>query len=557
MGSNLVIVALPSDDDRVWKISSEKKPHMTLCFLGEADKVQNLDTIMQFVQHATELSEHGPFYLDVDHRGTLGPDEADVLFFSKRSWNLRWINQFRSQLLQNQAIRTAYDSVPVDQQYPEWTPHLTLGYPTAPAKPLPNDGFEHPIYSVSFDRIAVWTGDFEGPDFRLEWPERDNEFNDVMAYSSLTEAHRKPSLDEALEHYGAKSDLVSHNDSRKALGLDSVVEHVGVKGMKWGQRKSPERQAAKAAKKVGKADKQFERQADSAHTWVLLHNSGADHVNAQIPKINAEFEKKHPKEMNDGTLLNDSHPVTRAYNKAYNDAFVEGLNKGADRFGLNASGTRKIKIMSADHETIDFNWAYKTAKVEHAQEDALVFVLVRDENGKVVRVETGEDSLTQTMDLGAAFLEHHGVKGMKWGQTREKYRTNLHNRRVAAEAATRENRPAQDVRAYPTIGPSKRTKAKVDTKGGEDHPPTDDAIKVAVARQKMKKSGLKALTNSELKDVANRLNLESQVMALENKQPKSRGKKFVESIFGNKKNQEAAGAFVGKQLAKKVAVAGL
>jgi 2'-5' RNA ligase len=157
---SLVIVALPAAEERVWKISSEKKPHLTLLFLGDNEESADLEQIMLFVQHATQLCEHGSFYLDVDERGTLGEDEADVLFFNKRSWNLKWIKEFRSQLLQNPAIKTAYDSA---EQYDEWTPHLTLGYPETPAKPIPDDWPDRPFYGIEFDRIAVWTGDYEGP----------------------------------------------------------------------------------------------------------------------------------------------------------------------------------------------------------------------------------------------------------------------------------------------------------------------------------------------------------------------------------------------------------
>src|SRR4051812_22375808 len=96
----LAIVAIPEEQDRVWKISSEKIPHLTLLFLGDENN-SKLEQIVQFVEHATQLSEHGQFYLDVDRRGELGADQADVIFFSKRSWNLKWIKQFRAQLLQN------------------------------------------------------------------------------------------------------------------------------------------------------------------------------------------------------------------------------------------------------------------------------------------------------------------------------------------------------------------------------------------------------------------------------------------------------------------------
>src|SRR5436190_11296317 len=98
MGSSLVIVAIPDENDRVWKISSEKIPHMTLLFLGDAKDVSNLEQIMLFVEHAASTSLKR-FYLPVDRRGKLGEDEADVLFFKKGGYDYKAIHDFRSLLL--------------------------------------------------------------------------------------------------------------------------------------------------------------------------------------------------------------------------------------------------------------------------------------------------------------------------------------------------------------------------------------------------------------------------------------------------------------------------
>lgn len=194
--SNLVIVAIPAEDDYVWKISSEKKPHMTLLFLGDIEGKPVLK-IQQFLEHAVNILEIGPFWMDVDYRGTLGVDQADVVFFRK-DWNYNRIAEFRGQLLKNTAIKTAYDST---EQFPEWSPHLTLGYPKDPAK---KDTRDFPgIHSVEFDRIALWYGDFEGPEFRLT-----HKYNfEEVAMSTQAEA-------------GA-----------------AFLAHFGVKGMKWGVRR--------------------------------------------------------------------------------------------------------------------------------------------------------------------------------------------------------------------------------------------------------------------------------------------------------------------------------
>jgi 2'-5' RNA ligase len=195
--NSLVIVAIPAKDDHVWKISSEKVPHLTLLYLGETDLGDNLQGVVEFVQHATNFSLKR-FGLSVNRRGELGEDKADVLFFDKNY--AKKVEEFRASLLKNDTINKAYLSVP---QFPTWTPHLTLGYPETPAKP---DDREYPGLSwVNFDRIAVWTGDSEGPEFLLE-------------------------SDDGLE--------VGMSDP-----VEKVLMHYGVKGMRWGVRRRRSRGA--------------------------------------------------------------------------------------------------------------------------------------------------------------------------------------------------------------------------------------------------------------------------------------------------------------------------
>ena len=195
--SECVIVALPTEEHRVNKISSEKMAHMTLIYLGELSEDVDTANIAEFVQHATSMFR--PFYAQVERRGVLGKDNADVLFFYKQE--LSHVEEFRATLLQNDQIKTAYD---LAEQYPSWTPHVTLGYPDAPARKPPAPGAYSPSGDlgrgdyVEFDRVAIWFGDFDGPEFRLE------EERSTMAQN-----------EEALE----------------------FLAHYGVKGMKWGVRR--------------------------------------------------------------------------------------------------------------------------------------------------------------------------------------------------------------------------------------------------------------------------------------------------------------------------------
>lgn len=214
--SNLVIVAIPSADDYVHKISSEKVPHCTILFLGETSAVKNLSQIAGFLEHTASRSLRR-FGLEVDRRGTLGADDADVLFFSKSKWSgLPELQEFRHFLLQDTNIRAAYDSTP---QYDEWNPHLTMGYPKTPAK---QDDRDYPgFHYVSFDRIALWFGDYEGIEFPLKTYDWD------MEVSMGAVETGKAAMETALEHYG-------------------------VKGMRWGVRGGQGTPTAVSVKDKGK-----------------------------------------------------------------------------------------------------------------------------------------------------------------------------------------------------------------------------------------------------------------------------------------------------------------
>ena len=198
--SNLVIVAIPEENDITWQISTEKVPHLTLLFLGEVGQVQNVDQILNFLQHAAETTLC-PFYLEVETRGVLGANDADVIFF-RDGWDSKKIKDFRASLLKNDAVFKAHVT---EDKFPEWVPHLTLGYPKAPAKVL-KDPYQNRIYSVRFDRIALWIDGFEGPEFKLK--------EKVYYDEDMAVAMSIPKVD-----------------------LEEVLAHHGVKGMRWGKRK--------------------------------------------------------------------------------------------------------------------------------------------------------------------------------------------------------------------------------------------------------------------------------------------------------------------------------
>lgn len=318
--SKCVIVAIPTEDDYIYKISSEKIPHITLLFLGETNQVKNIDEIQNFVKHAASTSLMR-FGLEVDRRGKLGPEAADVLFFSKSEWSgIESVIEYKSHLLKDPNIRFAYNSV---EQFPEWIPHLTLGFPATPAKP---DTRDYPGTSyVNFDRIAVWFEDYEGIEFPLK------RYNGDMIMTDLSIEATK-----------------------------SVLSHYGKKGMKWGVRKaSPSgpqgvrlTEKGKKLKTSGGQGYPTHEQAVSARTTgQILKKSGVkalsnQELQAYTQRLNLEAQAKHLnyQQKNAGarfvaTVLGQAGKgaVQGAANQAASEQVKRRLAKTAARVGFAAA----------------------------------------------------------------------------------------------------------------------------------------------------------------------------------------------------------------------------
>jgi hypothetical protein len=139
-----LVVLVPADSDPVVAASSEPA-HVTTVWFGElADLPVDVEELEQAVRlYAQDLD--GPVVVPVRERGTLGDDDADVVFLEPTDSLLA----LRDGLLVNEPIKTAYDAA---EQFPEWTPHVTLGYPDRPAKA------EYDATEVTFDRISLWLG---------------------------------------------------------------------------------------------------------------------------------------------------------------------------------------------------------------------------------------------------------------------------------------------------------------------------------------------------------------------------------------------------------------
>lgn len=139
-----LIVLIPAESDPTHAASSQPAHMTTVWFGDESELTVDREELEQAVRlYATDLD--GPVVVPVKERGTLGDDDADVVFLEPTDSLIA----LRDGLMVNEPIQTAHDAV---EQYDPWTPHVTLGYPEEPAVG------EYDATEVTFDRIGLWIG---------------------------------------------------------------------------------------------------------------------------------------------------------------------------------------------------------------------------------------------------------------------------------------------------------------------------------------------------------------------------------------------------------------
>lgn len=142
--TGLVLVLTPTDGDPTIAASSEPA-HLTVAYMGEAASYSE-DQLAAIVEEVAAFAAalDGPVVVPVAERGTLGEDSADVVLLEGTDS----LVALRDGLIEaSPAIKAAMETV---EQFPEWTPHVTLGYPESPALG------EYDADAVTFDRLSLW-----------------------------------------------------------------------------------------------------------------------------------------------------------------------------------------------------------------------------------------------------------------------------------------------------------------------------------------------------------------------------------------------------------------
>lgn len=175
--TSVVVVALPAAGDAVHDIGPEQK-HATVLFFGDIAGTGDDANEALVPDFRTLLSEvcavvadnAAPFTEDVTGVESLGDDGARVWMLAGST-----LPALRDALLDvDSEVVSALGNV---EQYPSYTPHVTIGYPEDEGRPPSADGPDGPsveeggepstltseteaaaaaVSSITFDRIAVW-----------------------------------------------------------------------------------------------------------------------------------------------------------------------------------------------------------------------------------------------------------------------------------------------------------------------------------------------------------------------------------------------------------------
>lgn len=312
------------------------------------------------------------------------------------------------------------------------------------------------------------------------------------------------------------------------MEVDDVLMHFGILGMHWGHRKTQQTSSGstkkpKADKKLIKADKKWAESASSS--WAKCHNAGTQEMNTFLDSLNKRYSGKLDKDMWDKPPDKWS-PTTKAYVKEYDTAYQNSLNSHAKNLGLNInpSGTKELRFKV---ENTEVSYDIIDKKIQHGD----------------INIEVND------------VLAHYGIPGMRWG-VRRGGDPHMFTAKRQLEADKKLVKKL-DAGKHLSIGFGKKRQAMYDTrdrkrlesriaKNEEKLRPSvlsDDHVKKTTIQKKR----LEEMTNKELRELNERLQLERNYRSLKSDEI-APGKKFVNDVV------KESGKEVAKQYTKKYMV---
>ena len=244
-----------------------------------------------------------------------------------------------------------------------------------------------------------------------------------------------------------------------AEAAEHILEHFGVKGMRWGVRKSEGgggaskqrgkiRRAATKANVALDAGAKIIREGEKKLIFLPEKNRADAASKTQTRMLGAAAKVNRSAEFKGKDIKNNPELKRQYFDRLTEEAktiYAEELNISrteawGEFLGVDTrSATNQMRINAA----VD--------KIRHAEEDTetlLVMNFITDDLGHVVDISVPDEYLKHELFVDNEYtLVHYGVKGMKWGVRRaEKHReTAARSQRIADGTATRKDKIDQAV----------------------------------------------------------------------------------------------------------------
>ena len=345
--------------------------------------------------------------------------------------------------------------------------------------------------------------------------------------------------------------------------VDNFLEHYGVRGMRWGVKRQLKKLTNSKDRQrfLDEKDKKWIDKVNADPKVSRVAKRAARELKRKVlPKLRAEYK---------GVNLNRDPYAKSQYEAKMKSAMISILDRQSYKahkmspsrtrevvFEPQSDGTLKARVVPRENYKITKQQgqiaradekrakiasreAKKEASVKHADEpkefdndpyDGLVYLITRDAEGFFVDIEPpfeDDEVDAQEEEAEAAvehsvdnFLEHYGVKGMRWGVRR--------SNPSGGSAKTAVKKPATKPAVKIAPKPAAKTEVKTVAK---------PKVEAEVPRGPKKAS---EMSTEELQNVLRRINLEKQYNDLV----------FKPMTDAQRTNKEKAKAFAGKVLKK-------